>query len=86
MAAVSHCCCWYSVCLLYWYRSTNTDAEGAAAAVEAALNNCQPVAHSTFVNARNNEETVYRYDLERMLQTNTITSFTRAIRRSVKQQ
>ena len=54
---------------------------GAAGAVEAALNNCQPVAQSTFVNGRTKEETLYRYDLARMLQTNTKTSFTRAIRR-----
>ena len=52
----------------------------AAGAVEAALNNCQPVAQSTFVNGRTKEEMVYLYDLARMLQTNTKTSFTRAIR------
>ena len=58
----------------------------AVGAVEGALNNCQPVVQSTFVNGRTQKETVYKYDLARMLQTNTTTTFTRAIRRSVKQQ
>ena len=60
--------------------------KAAVSAVEGALNNCQPVVHSTFVNRRTQKETVYHYDLARMLQTNTTTTFTRAIRRSVKQQ
>ena len=53
----------------------------AAAAVEAALHHCQPAAQCAFVNARTNEEVVYRYDLARMLQTNMKTSWTRCIRR-----
>ena len=60
--------------------------KAAVDAVEGALNNCQPVVHSTFVNRCTQKETVYHYDLARMLQTNTTTTFTRAIRRSVKQQ
>jgi len=54
----------------------------AATAAEAALQASEPVAQSLFKNARTGKETRYTYDLARMLQTNTTTSFERKIRRT----
>ncbi len=54
----------------------------AAIAAEAALQASEPVAQSLFKNARTGKETRYTYDLARMLQTNTTTSFERKIRRT----
>jgi hypothetical protein len=37
----------YSICLLYWYKSTNTDARGAASLVQTPVANvalCSPAA------------------------------------------
>jgi len=54
----------------------------AAIAAEAALQASEPVAQSLFKNARTGKETRYTYDLARMLQTDTTTSFERKIRRT----
>lgn len=54
----------------------------ACAAVEAAVSREEGSAEAVFLNPRTKSSVLYRYDLARMKQTNTATSFQRDIRRT----
>ena len=51
---------WYSVYLLYWYKSTNTDAEGAAKALLGVVSLSALIA-ILFANNDNDHLAKYRY-------------------------